>query len=85
VPYVPGPVIQDMGPPGPPAPPERKDRLVRVKAFAQYAVGALQNSRQGSSQLAWQFIAALLVIVYCGSLFTLQRPPAATSGSGTAA
>jgi diguanylate cyclase (GGDEF)-like protein len=35
-------------------------------------VDAVQQSRAQSSQLAWQFIAALCVLVYCASLFDIR-------------
>jgi hypothetical protein len=35
---------------------------------------SVQESREQSSQLWWQFIAALAVVVYCGTLFSLHRP-----------
>jgi diguanylate cyclase (GGDEF)-like protein len=40
----------------------------------KYLLSAVQESREQSSQLWWQFIAALAVVVYCGTLFSLHRP-----------
>ncbi len=77
LPGVSGPVIADTGTaPRPVAPRSDAEGGMRpLSELPQFLLDSLQASRQQSSQLAWQFIAALLVIVYCGSLFTLQRPP----------
>ena len=45
-----------------------------VGDLSRYLTDVVRDSIAQSSQLWWQFIAALLVIVYLGSLFTLQRP-----------
>jgi diguanylate cyclase len=70
----PGPKAPDAGPPRPKAVPEATGRLAPLIEGYRRLEDSVQKSREQSSQLWWQFVAALMVIVYCGSLFALQRP-----------
>ena len=57
--------------------PAALDRRPRPSArqLRQRVTDMVRESRETSAQLWWQVTAAVLVLVYCGSMFAIHRPP----------
>ena len=76
----PGPAVADTGPVSWKVRALEGRSLPSLTEIPGQVLGSLTRSRATSPQLWWQFMAGVLVLIYCGSLIEIQRPVAGYLG-----